>query len=219
MSEREVGAVAAEGIKSAEKTENSRPGTTPAATAEGIKSAERAENSLPGAAAPAAADEGIKSAERAENSRPGAAPAATAEGTENAERAENSCSGAARPAPTPYAPAALAYLGDAVLEAWVRERLVRQGLPGSRELNAAALNYVTAPRQAAATKLLLPLLEDDEAAIFRRGRNLGHTSLPRHATAAEYRAATGLEALLGYLRLCGREERIAALLSRAYPDI
>lgn len=181
MSEREVGAIAADDIKSAERAGNGRPG-----------------------AAPAVSNDDIKSAERAGNSRPGAAPAA---------------GDVPRPSPTPYAPAALAYLGDAVLEAWVRERLVRQGLPGSRELNAAALNYVTAPRQAVATKLLLPLLEDDEAAIFRRGRNLGHTSLPRHATAAEYRAATGLEALLGYLRLCGREERIAALLSRAYPDI
>lgn len=114
--------------------------------------------------------------------------------------------------------AALAYLGDAVLEVWVRERLVRSGISGSRELNAAALEYVTAPRQAAAMKRLLPRLADDEAAIFRRGRNLGHTSLPRRATAAEYRSATGLEALLGYLRLEGREERLNYLLDLAYQN-
>ncbi len=130
------------------------------------------------------------------------------------ERAEDR-----RPATAPsgtVSAAALAYLGDAVLEAWVRERLVRSGISGSRELNAAALEYVTAPRQAAAMKRLLPLLEDDESAIFRRGRNLGHTSLPRRATAAEYRSATGLEALLGYLRLEGREARLNSLLELAY---
>lgn len=117
---------------------------------------------------------------------------------------------------SPISPAALAYLGDAVIEVWVRGMLVRSGLSGTRELNAAALDYVTAPRQAAAMKVILPLLDEEEAAVFRRGRNLGHTSLPRRATAAEYRSATGLEALMGYLHLSGREERIDALLSAAY---
>lgn len=116
----------------------------------------------------------------------------------------------------PVSPAALAYLGDAVIELWVRSRLVRSGLSATRELNAAALDYVTAPRQAAAMKVILPLLDEEEAAVFRRGRNLGHTSLPRRATAAEYRSATGLEALMGYLHLAGRAERIDALLSQAY---
>lgn len=112
--------------------------------------------------------------------------------------------------------AVLAYLGDSVIELWVRERLVRAGMPGSRELNAAALGYVTAPAQAAAMKIILPLLDGEEAAIFRRGRNIGHTNLPRRATAAEYRSATGMEALMGWLHLCGRTERIAALLDAGY---
>lgn len=139
---------------------------------------------------------------------------AVTDGSDSVERAGNIRSATA-PLGTVSA-AALAYLGDAVLEAWVRERLVRSGISGSRELNAAALEYVTAPRQAAAMKRLLPHLADDETAIFRRGRNLGHTSLPRRATAAEYRSATGLEALLGYLRLEGREARLDELLNFAY---
>lgn len=114
---------------------------------------------------------------------------------------------------------ALAYLGDCVIELWVRERLVRSGLPGSRELNRAALEYVTAPRQAAAMKKILPHLTEEETAIFRRGRNIGHTNIPKRATAAEYRAATGMEALIGWLRLSGREERIGELLEAGYqPD-
>ena len=117
-----------------------------------------------------------------------------------------------------YGSAAMAYLGDSVIEVWVRERLVRSGLPASRELNAASLNYVTAPRQAAAMKNILPLLDEEEAAIFRRGRNLGHTNLPKNATASEYRSATGMETLMGYLHLKGRAERIDELLSAGYNE-
>ncbi|MBQ9080930.1 MAG: ribonuclease III [Clostridia bacterium] len=119
---------------------------------------------------------------------------------------------------TVYSAQALAYLGDAVIEVWVRERLVRSGLSGSRELNAEALSYVTAPRQAAAMKKILPALSEDEAAIFRRGRNIGHTNLPRHATASEYRSATGMEALMGWLYLGGRQDRINELLTAAYNE-
>lgn len=115
-----------------------------------------------------------------------------------------------------FSPAALAYLGDAVIEVWVREALVRSGLPSSRELNAAALGYVTAPAQAEAMKNILPVLDADEEAIFRRGRNIGHTNLPRRATMSEYRSATGMEALMGYLHTEKRFERIAELLSVGY---
>ena len=117
-----------------------------------------------------------------------------------------------------FGTAAMAYLGDSVIEVWVRERLVRSGLPASRELNAASLNYVTAPRQAAAMKKILEMLDEEEAAIFRRGRNLGHSNLPKNATASEYRSATGMETLMGYLHLCGRVERINELLSAGYSD-
>ncbi len=114
--------------------------------------------------------------------------------------------------------AALAYLGDAVIEVWVREMLVRSGLPDSGALNSAALKYITAPAQAAAMKKILPLLDQDEAAIFRRGRNMGHSNVPRRATVAEYRSATGMEALMGWLSLEGRQARIDELLSAAYQD-
>jgi ribonuclease-3 family protein len=112
--------------------------------------------------------------------------------------------------------AALAYLGDSVIELWVRERLVRSGLPGSRELNAEAMKYVTAPAQAGAMKKILPLLTPDEDAMFRRGRNLGHSNLPKNATAAEYRTATGMETLAGWLYLSGRKDRIVELLEAGY---
>ncbi len=114
--------------------------------------------------------------------------------------------------------AALAYLGDAVIELWVRERLVRAGICNSHKLNEQAKRYVTAPAQALAMKRILPLLDAEENAIFRRGRNAGHTSLPKNATAAEYRAATGMEALFGWLHLAGRGERTEELLEVGYKN-
>lgn len=117
--------------------------------------------------------------------------------------------------PKQTATAALAYLGDSVWELCVRERLVREGIAGAKALNARALDFVRAPVQAAAMERLLPHLTEEENAVFHRGRNMGHSATPRAATVAEYRAATGLEALFGYLYLSGRSERIAALFDLA----
>lgn len=115
-----------------------------------------------------------------------------------------------------YSTAALAYLGDCVLELCVREHLTRSGLASSSSLNKEALNYVRAGAQANAMKRILPMLSEEEAAIFRRGRNVGHTNTPKSATVAEYRSATGMEALFGWLHLAGRQERIAELFAVAY---
>ncbi len=113
---------------------------------------------------------------------------------------------------------ALAYLGDCVLELCVREHLVEAGLSTSAHLNRASLDYVRAAAQAAAMHRILPLLTEEEAAWFRRGRNLGHTNVPKHATVSDYRAATGMEVLFGFLHLSSQKERIAELFSLAYPD-
>ena len=114
--------------------------------------------------------------------------------------------------------AALAYLGDSVLELLVREHLVKCGLSSSARLNKKALDFVRAPMQAEAMKALLPHLSEEENAVFHRGRNIGHTNTPKSATVAEYRAATGMEALFGYLHLAGREERLRELFAIAYAE-
>ena len=116
-----------------------------------------------------------------------------------------------------YSSAALAYLGDCALELCVREYLVKEkGISSSAKLNKQALDFVKASRQAEAMKNILPMLTEEEEAAFKRGRNLGHGSTPKAATVAEYRAATGMEALFGWLKLSGREERIAELFAAAY---
>ena len=115
-----------------------------------------------------------------------------------------------------YSTAALAYLGDSVIEVLVREELVKEGLSSSRSLNAKALEYVKASKQAEAMKNILPLLDEEENAVFHRGRNMGHTNIPKSATVAEYRSATGMETLFGYLHLLGKNERMHELFNAAY---
>lgn len=113
---------------------------------------------------------------------------------------------------------ALAYLGDCVIELCVRHHLVATGLSTSAHLNEAALGYVRASAQAEAMKRILPLLSEEEEAYFRRGRNLGHSSVPKHATVSDYRTATGMEVLFGFLHVTGSEERIRELFALAYPS-
>ena len=113
--------------------------------------------------------------------------------------------------------ASLAYLGDCAIEICVREYLVCElGLFSSAKLNKAALNFVTAPKQAEAMKNILPLLTEEEDAVFHRGRNMGHSNVPKSATVSEYRIATGMEALFGYLYLSKKEERMKELFRIAY---
>ncbi len=111
---------------------------------------------------------------------------------------------------------ALAYLGDAVVELYVRESLVSAGYSTSAALNQKAFDYVRAGAQAEAMQKILPLLTEEEQAVFRRGRNMGHGNVPKGATVAQYRAATGMEVLAGYLHVQGRGERLRELLCAAY---
>ena len=113
---------------------------------------------------------------------------------------------------------ALAYLGDCVLEMQVRERLVCKGLSKSGHLNSEALRFVRASAQAAAMERLLPLLNETEMQYYKRGRNSGHLNVPKSASPAQYRMATGMEVLFGYLHLSRQGERIAELFEAAYPD-
>lgn len=112
--------------------------------------------------------------------------------------------------------AALAYLGDSVIEVCVREYLVSKGISTSAHLNKASLDFVRASAQAEAMKRLLDVLTEEETAVFKRGRNIGHTNTPKSASVGEYRMATGMEALFGWLHLSGKSERIKELFYIAY---
>lgn len=108
----------------------------------------------------------------------------------------------------------LAHLGDAVYELLVRGWLCAGGKATGRGLHKATVALVCAPKQAELAEKLLPLLTEEEQAVFRRGRNANVHSIPHNASRAQYQQATALEALLGWLHLMGRRERINELFGR-----
>ncbi len=110
--------------------------------------------------------------------------------------------------------AALAYLGDSVLEVMVREKLVSDK---KGDIHGRAKAYVTAVAQSDAAQRLMPVFTEDEADVYRRGRNNTH-SAPRSATHAQYSRATGLECVFGYLYLAGEYERLRQLFDQCYND-
>ena len=105
----------------------------------------------------------------------------------------------------------LAHIGDGVYELMTRAALCEEGHTAVAELHQLATRRVNAPAQAAAVEKLLPALTEEEVAIYRRGRNAHVNSVPRAANIGQYHAATGLEALFGWLFLQGRTERIEQL--------
>ncbi|MBQ8552327.1 MAG: ribonuclease III [Clostridia bacterium] len=115
--------------------------------------------------------------------------------------------------------ATLAYLGDAVLEVMVRRYLVSLGVADGGTLSRMALDFVRATAQSAGVDRLMPHLTEDEEYIYKRGRNAHGIAIPKSASAAEYRRATGMEALFAYLDLTGQQERAEELFRIAYADV
>ena len=108
----------------------------------------------------------------------------------------------------------LAHMGDAVFEVLVRTWLCAHGKATGKGLNQATIRLVCAESQAEKARHILPLLTEEELAVFKRGRNAQVHSVPGHASRAQYSEATALEALLGWLWLKGRRERISELFDR-----
>ena len=105
----------------------------------------------------------------------------------------------------------LAHMGDAVFETLVRTWLCAHGKATGKGLHRATIALVCAESQAEKAERILPLLTEEELAVFKRGRNAQVRSIPAHASRAQYSEATALEALLGWLYLSGDRERINAL--------
>lgn len=113
--------------------------------------------------------------------------------------------------PRQLGPIALAFIGDGVYELLVRERLVQKGSLPAHKLHRLAVEKVRASAQAAAYEAVEAALNEEEWNILKRGRNAHTSNVPKSCTPEEYHKATAIEALLGYLYLKGRMERIAEL--------
>ena len=104
--------------------------------------------------------------------------------------------------------AGLAHIGDAVFELMVRTWLCTCGSSTAKTLHKQTVSFVSARAQSSAAEKILPHLSEDEAAVFKRGRNTQVNSIPKNATHEEYHAATGVETLFGYLYLGDQVERL-----------
>ena len=107
----------------------------------------------------------------------------------------------------------LAHVGDAVYELLVRGRLCADNRTAVTQLHRLTVSQVNAAAQAKAAEKILPLLTEEERGVYKRGRNTKVNSVPHHAEIAQYHAATGLEALFGWLYLLGRRDRLEELFA------
>ena len=113
-------------------------------------------------------------------------------------------------------PLSLAFVGDAVQTLFVRTAL---SLENEKQPQEALKTFVSAKAQARSAELLTPLLTEVETDMYKRGRNAKSKNRAPSASAVEYRVATGLESLIGYLYLSGQAPRLAELLTIAYKDL
>jgi ribonuclease-3 family protein len=120
--------------------------------------------------------------------------------------------------PTPPAqmsPLVWAYVGDSVYDLFVRSFLVGRYPENAHNLHVRSIGFVSAQAQAQALDELYPFLTEEEQGVFRRGRNAKPGTVPKNASIRDYHNATGLEALFGWLYLCGKTDRLGELMTLA----
>ncbi len=114
-----------------------------------------------------------------------------------------------------YSPLTLAFLGDCVFDLIVRTVIVERGNRAPESLHKKKSAVVKAGTQSKMAEILLDRLSQEELAVYKRGRNAKSYSVAKNASVSDYRRATGLETLLGYLYLQDREDRIIELIKYA----
>ena len=118
-----------------------------------------------------------------------------------------------------FSPLTLAYIGDAVYEIVIRTIIVEKGNAPVNKLHHKASSLVKAVAQKAAMEKILPLLTEEEEAVYKRGRNAKSYTSAKNASVIDYRIATGFEALMGFLYLMGRNERMLELVKIAVNNL
>lgn len=115
--------------------------------------------------------------------------------------------------PDQLSPLTLAFVGDTVYDLFVRQRLVCQSNRSVNKLHSLAVESVKASAQAKSGEKLMPILTEKETSIYKRGRNAHSNHLPKNANPRDYRYATALETLFGYLYLKGETQRLKELFN------
>lgn len=118
-----------------------------------------------------------------------------------------------------YSPLTLAYIGDCVYDLVIRTIVVERGNEPANKLHKKTVTYVKAQTQAAMIEALLPYLTEEEEAVYKRGRNAKSYTSAKNASIGDYRKATGMEALVGYLYLTGQEARIMELIKTGLKEL
>ena len=118
-----------------------------------------------------------------------------------------------------YSPLTLAYIGDCVYDLVIRTVVVERGNEPANKLHKKTVTYVKAQTQAAMIEALVPFLAEEEEAVYKRGRNAKSYTSAKNASISDYRKATGMEALVGYLYLTGQEARIMELLKKGLQEL
>lgn len=107
----------------------------------------------------------------------------------------------------------LAFIGDAVYELIVRNYILSKGEAKVSTLHKDSVSLVNADYQAEAADKLLPLLTEEETAVYKRGRNAHSAHTPKNKSEAQYHKSTGFEALIGYLYLKKDTKRLEELIT------
>lgn len=118
-----------------------------------------------------------------------------------------------------YSPLVLAYLGDCVYELVIRTILVERKNCPVQKLHREATWFVKASTQAEMVEVILPELNEEEEAVYRRGRNAKSHTVPKNAKVGDYRKATGFESLLGYWYLKNELPRALEMIQKAITQV
>ena len=113
----------------------------------------------------------------------------------------------------------LAYIGDSVYEVFTRKKVLEENptMP-AHKLHKENVKYVKAKAQSDAMEKIEPMLSEQELSVYKRGRNAKSATVPKNANLADYRRATGFEALIGYLELSEQKERLVEIMEIAYDN-
>lgn len=121
--------------------------------------------------------------------------------------------------PARYSPLALAYMGDCLYDVIIKTIIIEKGNRSVASLHKMTTRLVNATTQSTIADALQEELTEEEMDVYRRGRNAKSYTTAKNATVSDYRRATGLEALIGYLYLQGKMSRVMDLLSCAFEKL